>query len=142
VSAQALLDRLDGVRQYGAGRWRARCPAHGSKGGTLSVHEKSDGRVLVHCFAGCAVEEVVGAVGLAINDLFPEERIGERIQGERLRVPAGDLLLVAAFEVLKVATIAAAHREGGPPFTDGEVAVLYTAAGRLGYFLEATRASR
>jgi hypothetical protein len=139
MSVQPLLDRLEGVRQYGVGRWRARCPAHGSKGGTLSVHEKSDGRVLVHCFAGCEVQAVVGAVGLSIGDLFPEERVGDRIQGERLRVPAGDLLAVAASEVLKVATVAAAHREGGPPFTDGEVAVLYTAAGRLSYFLEATR---
>ena len=69
----ALLLRLDAVRQVGAGRWRARCPAHdGKNANVLSIGEGSDGTVLVKCFHGCSTSEVVGAVGLELADLFPK----------------------------------------------------------------------
>jgi len=72
MSADALLSRLDAVRQVGAGRWRARCPAHNGKNrDVLSVGESPDGVVLVKCFHGCSAEEVVGAVGLELTDVFP-----------------------------------------------------------------------
>jgi hypothetical protein len=47
------------------GRARAQCPVHGSKGGTLSIGEGADGRVLLHCFAGCEVDQILGALGLS-----------------------------------------------------------------------------
>jgi len=46
----------------------ARCPAHDDRDPSLSVSVK-DGRVLVHCFAGCAPDAVLGAVGLTWKDL-------------------------------------------------------------------------
>jgi hypothetical protein len=73
MSADILLARLDGVRRAGDRRWRARCPVHGSKGGTLSVREEADGRVLVHCFAGCGADEIVGAVGVDSPRCFPSD---------------------------------------------------------------------
>ena len=71
MTAETLLQRLDRVRQRGADQWSARCPAHDDKGPSLSVKELSDGRVLLHCFAGCGVDEIVAAVGLEITELFP-----------------------------------------------------------------------
>jgi hypothetical protein len=46
----------------------ARCPAHPDRNPSLSVSVK-EGRVLLHCFAGCAPEAVLGAVGLTWKDL-------------------------------------------------------------------------
>jgi hypothetical protein len=46
----------------------ARCPAHDDRDPSLSVALKG-GRVLVHCFAGCAPEAVLEAVGLTWRDL-------------------------------------------------------------------------
>ena len=70
--ADSLLGRLEKVRKSGANRWRARCPACGGNNATkLSVHEADDGRVLLHCFSGCGVEAIVGAVGMDLADLFP-----------------------------------------------------------------------
>jgi len=63
------LDRLDGVQKSGKG-WRARCPACGGRSRKVSIAE-SGGKVLVHCFAGCKAEDVIGAVGLTWADLFP-----------------------------------------------------------------------
>jgi hypothetical protein len=53
-------------------KMRARCPAHGSKGGTLAVKELQDGTVLLRCHAGCTVDDVLHAAGLTIRDLFPD----------------------------------------------------------------------
>jgi hypothetical protein len=74
MPAGILLDRLDNVRQSGKS-WRASCPAHdGRSRSTLSVCIGDDGRVLIHCFAGCTALEIVHAVGLELSDLF-EQRI-------------------------------------------------------------------
>lgn len=70
-AAETLLARLDRVRVCGPGRWMARCPAHEDKSPSLSVRELDDGRVLLHCFAGCAAPNVLSAVGLTLGDLFP-----------------------------------------------------------------------
>jgi len=69
ANARILLDRLDGVQPSGNG-WRARCPACGGRSRKVSIAE-SGGKVLVHCFAGCKAEDVIGAVGLTWADLFP-----------------------------------------------------------------------
>lgn len=63
------------VRALG-GRWRrrygiCRCPAHADRDPSLSVAEGRDGRLLVHCFAGCDFRDVLaslGALGLLIGD--------------------------------------------------------------------------
>ncbi len=64
-----LLDRLSGVRPTGPGRWIARCPAHEDRSPSLSIRDIDD-RVLVHCFAGCGVGDVLSAVGLTLADLY------------------------------------------------------------------------
>ena len=66
-----LLKRFDGVRASASG-WVARCPAHGDRHQSLSVGEGEDGRILLHCFAGCTAETVVAALGLTMVDLMPE----------------------------------------------------------------------
>ena len=72
MTAARLIDRLNLVRKSGAGRWTARCPAHEDRGPSLSIRELDDGRVLLHCFAGCSASSVLSAVGLSLADLFPE----------------------------------------------------------------------
>lgn len=75
---ERLLDRLDGVRETGPGRWVACCPCHDSKSrSSLSVREGDDGRVLIHDFGGCPVEDVVAALGLDMADLFPPDLAGD-----------------------------------------------------------------
>ncbi len=66
-----LLDRLEHVKATGQGKWLALCPAHDDRSPSLSIRETGD-RVLVHCFAGCAVSDVLLALGLSMADLFPE----------------------------------------------------------------------
>ena len=72
---ELLLDRLEDVRETGKGRWRARCPAHGSRSRTLAIREADTGAALIHCFAGCGAAEVVSAVDLELSDLYPKDDV-------------------------------------------------------------------
>ena len=71
MSADAVLQRVEKVRRTGPGRWVARCPAHEDRAPSLAVRETDDGRLLIHCFAGCSTDSVIGALGLQWSDLMP-----------------------------------------------------------------------
>jgi len=43
--------------------WIARCPAHEDRSPSLSI-TYIDGRVLVHCFAGCELSDILKALGM------------------------------------------------------------------------------
>jgi len=73
VGADKLIERLEHCKPSGNGKWLARCPAHADKSPSLSIKETSDGRVLVHCFAGCGALDVISALDLDWDDLFPED---------------------------------------------------------------------
>lgn len=70
VTLDLLLERLAGVRKRGRG-YSALCPAHNDREPSLSITEGDDGRVLLHCFAGCSPEEIAAELDLKMRDLFP-----------------------------------------------------------------------
>ena len=72
MNVDQLLSRLEAVRGRD-GAWNARCPAHDDRDPSLSVTTGDDGRILIHCHAGCGSVAVVEALGLDIGDLFPED---------------------------------------------------------------------
>ena len=106
MSADTILSRLDNVKRTGTGRWLARCPAHEDKSPSLSVREMDDGRILLHDFAGCDVEHVLGAVGLTFDALFPERPIEHGKPEHRPFLPS-DVFEVVRREVGVVAILAA-----------------------------------
>ena len=73
MSIEELLSRVDGVRTTGQGKYVARCPAHDDKSPSLAIKECSDGRILIHDFAGCETEDVLAAVGMTFSDIMPEK---------------------------------------------------------------------
>lgn len=103
MSVENLLARLGKVRQVGPGRWTAICPAHEDRSPSLSIREMSDGRALVHCFTGCAVNAILTAVGLTFSELYPEKPLGAPYtKPERPPFPALDVLRAVAHEALIV----------------------------------------
>ena len=131
MGAEILLSHLDKVRRTGPDRWIACCPAHDDKGPSLAIRETDDGHVLVHCFAGCSVHEVIGAVGLDLSALFPQSESGKHfVKSERRPFPAADVLRCIAFEALVVAAAGAALLSGHP-FTELDRERLVMAVSRI-----------
>jgi len=82
-----------GARKSGH-RYLARCIAHKDKSPSLSITDGADGRVLVHCFAGCSQDAVIAA--LRQRGLWPERErpswtIEQRRAWARRRSAAEDL---------------------------------------------------
>ena len=73
---QNVLSRLAGVLSSNGG-YEARCPSHDDRRASLSVSRGVDGRVLLHCHAGCAPIAVCQAINLRLSDLFPPSNNGE-----------------------------------------------------------------
>lgn len=68
-----VRDRLVSATGYTgherAGRLSTRCPAHEDRQASLSVR-RADDRVLLHCFAGCRLDDVLAELELTKRDLF------------------------------------------------------------------------
>jgi hypothetical protein len=86
-SAAEIARALGGARKSGAD-WMARCPAHDDRTPSLAITER-DGRLLVHCFAGCEQSAVIAALrdrGLwASREWTSREREAWRREHERRR---------------------------------------------------------
>lgn len=94
MKADILISRLQKVRETSRGNWIACCPAHADKNPSMTVKD-DDGTVLVHCFAGCSVEQILDAVGLSFDALFPDTVTQQR---KPLRRPFNAHDVLAALE--------------------------------------------
>ena len=61
LEVAAILGRLHGVRRLRVG-WIACCPAHEDTTPSLSIGLGHEGRVLLHCFAGCSYAAILDAL--------------------------------------------------------------------------------
>jgi putative DNA primase/helicase len=82
------------------------CPSHDDQNPSLSIGEGEDGRVLLHCFAGCSPESIVAALGMRMSDLFPSSE-AQRRSRKRGNPPSRVSVVSDSSEALR-----------GPPTTD------------------------
>ena len=131
-----LLARLHGVKASGKDRWIARCPAHQDRSPSLTIRALPDGRVLLHCFAGCDTQAVLDATGLRFGDLFPKPLTRESLP--KIHAPFSAL---EALQCLKaesaVVAIAASDLADGKALSTPDADRVATAAGRIATALEA-----
>lgn len=67
MTAEELAARLE-AKRAGTG-WSALCPAHEDRNPSLSISAGTNGNVLVHCHAGCHLDEILAALNLSLADL-------------------------------------------------------------------------
>lgn len=131
-----LLPRLEGVMATGKG-WRARCPHCGGKARKLSIAEGDNGTLLLHCFAGCGVHDVLAAVSLQVGDLFVRRDMKSMTPAERSQLRQAALLPKwrAALEVLNTEAgavlIAADQLADNQPLNDADLTRLRVACLRI-----------
>lgn len=94
MSAEDFLSKLQGVRKRGKGRWFALCPIHTEKSGSVSITERSDGKILAMCFGcGASFPEICDAVGYEYRDKgwAEAERKNTTVSGAHAREVVGAL---------------------------------------------------
>jgi hypothetical protein len=88
-----LLNSLEGVRKGANGNYMCKCPAHEDRLASLTIKEADDGRILLNCFAGCGALEILNALGMNWDALYPDtkdtlksvkQRISPRAAAEQL----------------------------------------------------------
>jgi len=135
MSIEKLLSNLKKIKG-GRDRWTASCPAHEDRSPSLAIRETEDGRILLKCFGGCSVQEIVGAIGMDIGELFPKE---DKLSHHKPKVKnafyATDLLRVIEFESVLV-SVAASNLANGVKLTDNDRSRLRQAQERI---IEAAR---
>ena len=130
-----LLARLEAVRQTTTGKWLARCPAHADHDPSLSIRLTDDGVVLLHCFAGCEVSAILGAVGLTPTDLFPP-KIRTSTPVSRPSLTASDLATLLR-EPLATVFLFSCDRERGALARTGDHRALQDAIAAIHQLLDA-----
>ena len=70
AAIQNVVSQLN-ARRLREGEYRARCPVHQGKSNTsLSIKDAGD-RVLIHCHAGCNLDDILAALGMkSARELF------------------------------------------------------------------------
>jgi putative DNA primase/helicase len=70
----AALEREGSAFQRNGVGWRAQCPSHDDRNPSLTITEREGGGVLLHCHAGCSLEQVLATLQLTKADLFASDQ--------------------------------------------------------------------
>lgn len=74
MQIEEILSRLEGVKPgSNENQYTARCPAHEDHRNSLSIGLGVDGKVLLHCHAGCETSDILDALDLSETDLFQKD---------------------------------------------------------------------
>lgn len=68
-----ILSKFQRVYKSGNDQWQCLCPVHDDKSPSVGIKYTKDGRILIHCFSGCPTNEILDAVGISFDDLFPDK---------------------------------------------------------------------
>ena len=90
-----FVSRLSKAKRTGNDSWIACCPAHADKSPSMTVREVEDGMLLVHCFAGCGIDEIAGSIGMSISDLMPDKQPDEIRKARKIPFSPSDVLACA-----------------------------------------------
>jgi hypothetical protein len=113
-----VLDKLD-VTSRSSEKAMCFCPAHDDRSNPSLSLKAANGKLLLHCFAGCKPEDIVSKVGLGMQELFAEGGGGPLSPRTRLhactlrpksRLPMGK----TSVQVVMHALITVAHSRNTP----------------------------
>ena len=89
MTLQEVLTHFKVERQNSNNSYQCKCPVHKDKKASLTITGKN-GKVLIHCHAGCETKDILDAVGLSFTDIGSERQEDgwreklERKKGKRI----------------------------------------------------------
>ena len=122
-----IIANFEKLRRLGGNKWMARCPHHDDRNPSLSITRTED-RWLLHCFAGCATEDILATVNLAWKDICPNQPELTAATMQKRKLLAVDEHDVA-LNVLKIARNALAR---GEKLSFEDLVILNLAMERIG----------
>lgn len=146
MDIQDIIARLDGARCTSRARdsWVAKCPSHQDRSPSLSVAPGENGGFVLHCFAGCSIESVIGAIGLTLSDLMgepPTQYTEKSVMSRGERIPLADILRCMATNTT-VVTLAALRLANGHKIDEAGRARLLEINGEMQRAMEYVRLLR
>lgn len=99
LTLNQFANMLSKVRHTSNNSIVACCPAHTDKNPSLAITETND-KLLLKCFSGCSVSEILDSLGLDWDAIMPE-RVAE--DKKKTGIPALSILKALAdeFEIVK-----------------------------------------
>jgi len=85
MTAREVASLVHG-RPAGKGKWQAKCPAHDDRNPSLSIDEGRDGRVLLHCHAGCDLNDILEKLRLTKADISGDDDQAPRHGRNRMNI--------------------------------------------------------
>lgn len=137
MSIDNLISRVKGLKKGSAtNTWMCKCPSHEDRLASLSLRLADDGRILVNCFGGCSTDDVLGAIGLTMEDLFDDGPLYHRAKPLKgARVFPRDVLKLLRTEVM-IVMISSFDLRKGKVLSDVDQARLNVAYERITHGLE------
>lgn len=137
MKSNLIISACKKAKRTGPANWIMCCPAHEDRSPSMTLRELEDGRILLHCFAGCSVEQILGVLGLSFDALFPDKPITDFKPAHRRPWPAADVLAACADDIMHIAVfVANLGHKAEPEITPEQYMDFLRAAGRI---LEARR---
>lgn len=127
IAREEILARFSKVYKSGEGEYQCLCPSHNDRTASLGLKFKED-KMILNCFAGCSMEDIIGAVGLSWADVMPNSIDTEYKPEKRfnpysvLKATRQDLLFIA---------VCAGHVASGKVLDKEDSEKLFNITGRL-----------
>ena len=131
MSVDNLLNRLQKVRRTGNNQFMACCPAHDDRSPSLAIKDNGDGKIILNCLAGCAKEDILGALGMEWADIMPPNQPKEHFTKPiKQKIYATDALRAIRVEA-QIVCLAAYDLQKGIKPNDKDMARLLVAMERI-----------
>jgi hypothetical protein len=96
----------------------------------MTVREVEDGMLLVHCFAGCGIDAIAGAIGLSISDLMPDKQPDELRKSRKIPFSPSDVLACTKNDASLIYVVMC-DLDKGIDLTDKQIKAAKKAAARI-----------
>lgn len=107
IDIQELLGRLTKVKQTGQGEWIASSPVRRDSSPSLYIKLTHDQKILMHDFGGAGIDKICEALGIGVEDLFPDNLSVN--YDKKIRYPFSTNIMKALKTEMMIITLCGLH---------------------------------